>query len=288
MWLLKLFSISVIIYSSGKLVGRIKYVFTKDHYDLYRIKRKYRIQEDELEAFLESKFRYFKNLSAEGRRKCMARMWKVFHDSEFVGYQGVEITDEIKYCVIFSKIQLTYGLNLFQFDKFKKFILYPESFYSKFFETELKGLTSGSGFITLSWKDFEHGYLVHNDKFNLGLHEMAHALRLELDSRNIPGKMRKYSNKFDRHAIREMNLLERGAPDVLRDYAMTNDEEFFAVCVEYFFEVPDLLRDLKPEIYTSLRLMLNQDPLNYQNDYKLEKAESVNKNQNSGNRAMDV
>jgi len=288
MWLLKLFSISILLFNSGKVVGRVKYLFTKNPYDLYRIKRKYRIQENELETFLETKFRYFKNLSPQGRRKCMARLWKVFNDSEFVGYQGIEINDEIKYCVIFSKIQLTYGLKLFQFDKFKKFILYPESFYSAFFERELKGLTSGNGFITLSWKDFEHGYLVHNDKFNLGLHEMAHALRLELDSRRIFRKIDIYNDRIDRHAINEMNLSERGAPDVLRDYAMTNDEEFFAVCVEYFFEVPDVLRDLKPHIYATLCAMLNQDPLNYQNDYKLQNQGTKVSLASTGDRAVDV
>jgi Mlc titration factor MtfA (ptsG expression regulator) len=288
MWVLKLFSISFLIYNSANVYGRVRFIFTKNYYDLYRVKRKYRIQEDQLEALLQSRFKYFKHLSSSGRNKCMARIWKIFNKIEFVGYQGIEITDEIKFCVLFSKIQLTFGLNNFRFKKFEKIILYPESFYSKFFERELKGLTSNSGFITLSWEDFEHGYFIHNDKFNLGLHEMAHALRLELDSRNIPGKMDIYNDRLDRHAWNEMNLTERETPDVLREYAKTNDEEFFAVCVEYFFEVPDLLRDLKPEIYDTLSKLLNQDPLNIHNDYKRNPELSKSSYGSTGQRAAEV
>lgn len=63
---------------------------------------------------------------------------------------------------------------------------------------------------------------------------------------------------------------------------------FFAVCVEYFFEVPDVLRDLKPDIYATLCAMLNQDPLNYQNDYKLQKPGAKVSMVSIGDRAIDV
>jgi Mlc titration factor MtfA (ptsG expression regulator) len=289
MWFLKVASISFLLYHSGKAYGWVTYLFTKNHYDLLNVKRRYRKREPELEAMLEDKFHYFKHLSKAGRYKLMARLWKVYHKAEFFGHQGLEITEEMKLCVLFSKIQLTYGLDLFHFKRFKKYILYPETFYSRFFERELKGLTSGVGFITLSWADFEEGYLVHNDKFNLGLHEMAHALRLELEWHdNYRSKTDKYSNLFDHKAIAEMNLMERDVPTVLRDYAQTNDEEFFAVCVEYFFEAPDLLKDLKPEIFDTLSKMLNQNPMNKENDYSLIVSTNKSDSYSGGQRAADV
>jgi hypothetical protein len=45
-----------------------------------------------------------------------------------------------------------------------------------------------------------------------------------------------------------------------RDYAGTNQAEFFAVAVEYFFEQPSGFRAALPELYRNLRDMLKQDP----------------------------
>ncbi|MCA9685529.1 MAG: zinc-dependent peptidase, partial [Myxococcales bacterium] len=49
-------------------------------------------------------------------------------------------------------------------------------------------------------------------------------------------------------------------PHVLRDYAGTNEAEFFAVAVEVFFERPHALRDKDPELYQLLRDYFGQDP----------------------------
>jgi len=46
---------------------------------------------------------------------------------------------------------------------------------------------------------------------------------------------------------------------ILRDYAFTNKMEFFAVCVEYFFEDPKKLRDVSNDLYCLIACMLNQD-----------------------------
>jgi hypothetical protein len=57
-------------------------------------------------------------------------------------------------------------------------------------------------------------------------------------------------------------------PSILRDYAFVNKEEFFSVCVEYFFEVPEMLKQDKPELFAMLCRMLNQNPLNTTIDYR--------------------
>lgn len=245
-------------------------MITGNYYDLYKVKKKYRVNEAFIEKILEQNYRYYRNLSPNGKNKFLARITDVLYKSEFVGHHGLEVTDEMRVCIIFAKIQLTYGLELYSFKNFKKFILYPESFYSRFFDQDLKGLTSSVGFVTFSWLDFQEGYLVHNDKFNLGLHEMAHALRLEIESfRNPNTIMQLHSDRMDDEAIEHMNMVARGVPTILRDYAFTNDEEFFAVCVEYFFEVPELLKQSNPKIFDILTAMLNQNPLHSENDYKV-------------------
>jgi hypothetical protein len=55
--------------------------------------------------------------------------------------------------------------------------------------------------------------------------------------------------------------------------------EFFAVCIEYFFEAaPDFKKEV-PHLYNFLMLMLNQDPSNEGDDYRL--AISAEKEQNN-------
>ena len=46
----------------------------------------------------------------------------------------------------------------------------------------------------------------------------------------------------------------------LRSYAGTNEAEFFAVAVEYFFERPQEFQTALPELYGTLGSLLRQDP----------------------------
>jgi Mlc titration factor MtfA (ptsG expression regulator) len=55
----------------------------------------------------------------------------------------------------------------------------------------------------------------------------------------------------------------------LRDYAFTNTHEFFAVCVEHFFETPLHFYQKYPDLFKDLCNVLNQNPLNTKNDYAL-------------------
>ncbi|PKO95205.1 MAG: hypothetical protein CVU14_12065 [Bacteroidetes bacterium HGW-Bacteroidetes-9] len=266
---LAILSVALLIALVTQYYGNIRFKFTGDYNDLYRVSKKHRSNQAATDAVLNEKYRYYINLSPKGKNKFLARLTYVMNRVQFTGYEGLEITQEMKTCVLFAVIQLTYGLKLFHFKRFNRFILYPESFYSRFFNRNLLGLTSGLGFVTLSWADFQEGYLVPNDKYNLGLHEMAHALRLELmeyGEANV--ELQHLSNEIDKLALHEQDMALRGVPSILREYATVNKEEFFSVSVEYFFEVPDTLKQNKPELFAMLCRMLNQNPLNASNDYR--------------------
>ncbi|MBK9358187.1 MAG: zinc-dependent peptidase [Bacteroidales bacterium] len=267
---LEILSVALLFYIGTQSYGIIKFKITGDYNDLYNVRKGDRKQQAMMDVLLNEKFRYYQNLSPEGRNKFLARLSYVLNKVQFTGYEGLEVTGEMKICVLFAKIQLTYGLKLFHFKRFKRFILYPGSFYSRFFNRNLLGLTSGVGFVTLSWADFQQGYLVPDDRYNLGLHEMAHALRLELLEYLSPDETLQYmSDEMDKFSEEEQHMASRGVPSILRDYACVNKEEFFSVCVEYFFEVPEMLKQNKPELFTMLCRMLNQNPLNTDIDYRM-------------------
>lgn len=265
---LVILSIALFITLVTQYYGFIMFKFTGDYNDLYKIRKKHRSEQVATDATLNEKYRYYKNLSPEGKNKFLARLTYVMNKVQFTGYEGLEITQEMKICVLFAVIQLTYGLELFHFQRFNRFILYPESFYSRFFNRNLLGLTSGLGFVTLSWADFQEGYLVPNDRYNLGLHEMAHALRLELMEYGEANVVLQHlSNEMNKLALDEQEMASRGVPSILRDYAFANKEEFFSVSVEYFFEVPETLKQNKPELFAMLCRMLKQNPMNTSIDY---------------------
>jgi hypothetical protein len=125
-----------------------------------------------------------------------------------------------------------------------------------------KGETNTRGIIVLSWQDLKEGYSSPNDNFNLGLHEMAHALELQLLLNNdYDIFFGNYYDKWNLIARDEFENVEGERASFFRKYAGTNKREFFAVCIEYFFESGEEFREKLPEIYYHLSVLLNQDPL---------------------------
>lgn len=52
----------------------------------------------------------------------------------------------------------------------------------------------------------------------------------------------------------------------IRQYGATNEQEFFAVASEYFFERPKMLKAKHPELYQSLQKLYQQDVAEIQLD----------------------
>ncbi len=194
--------------------------------------------------------------------KFLLRVKNFIADKDFESRGGVELTDEVKALVAASAVQITFGLHKYTLSHFSKIILYPESFYNRLGDEYHIGETNVQGVIVLSWKDLQDGFLKATDNFNVGLHEMAHALelqwRLEDDYDSFFGN---YFEKWSMVADEEFENIENERESFLRKYAGANKHEFFAVCMEYFFESSKEFRERLPQIYYQLCILLNQDPL---------------------------
>jgi Mlc titration factor MtfA (ptsG expression regulator) len=159
-------------------------------------------------------------------------------------------------------VQLAFGLEPVYLSHFSKILVYPDRYYSTIFKRYHCGEVNMRGYIVLSWKDFEAGYRNGSDGFNLGLHEMAHALHLEniilndehsfLDSERL--------QRWNRLAAAEMQLLAHEKEGFLRRQACQDEHEFFAVSVESFFERPHEFSSHHPDLYQALAALLQQDP----------------------------
>ena len=190
----------------------------------------------------------------------------------FIGREHLVITDEIRVLISASAVQLTFGLRDYTISHLHTINVFPHVFYSKFYHTSFKGLNTQNGILSLSWNDFKEGYATEHDKINLGLHELAHALNIDLvEDGNFDEHFSSYFGKWSDVALNDYNNLKEGKVNFLRSYGGTNMHEFFAVCVEHFFAVPTEFKNQLPRLYNFLVLMLNQDPENAANDYKVEK-----------------
>jgi len=174
---------------------------------------------------------------------------------------------EVKIAV--CAIQLTFGLKQVYLAHFNTILIYPDRYYSTISKRYHCGEVNMRGCIVLSWKDFEAGYHHVNDGFNLGLHEMAHALHLE---NLIKNNEFNFLNKEDLQqwellAAQEIENSRSQTADFknnlnrfLRSQAFTDEHEFFAVCVESFFERSKEFEQTHPQLYQTLCRLLNQDP----------------------------
>ena len=86
----------------------------------------------------------------------------------------------------------------------KRAISVSHIFFSKYLNANLKGLNTQSGVLSLSWNDFKEGFAIEDDKVNLGLHELAHALYIDLDEEgNYDEHFSAYFEKWEDIAMKD-------------------------------------------------------------------------------------
>ncbi|HNR20604.1 MAG TPA: zinc-dependent peptidase [Bacteroidia bacterium] len=225
---------------------------------------------NELGNFLDKHFPYYQNLSDAGREKFIKRVKWFKENKLFYGKEDLILSNEMIVHVSACFAQLTFGLKDYRLSSYKKIFLYPDIFYSGLLKADVKGLTFKHTAIHLSWKNFKEGYDNPDDKINLGLHELAHALKFDLeDELGFDSHFANYIDDWQRISEKEYNELANEVPSFLRSYGGANREEFFAVCVEHFFEAPEAFEDELPDIYNHLCFLLQQNPQNTTSDYLL-------------------
>lgn len=228
---------------------------------------------------IEKYITYYRHLSEVGKHRFISRCLKIKTAIEFRGREGFEMTDEAKILLSASLAQLTYGFQRPDFPFMKGVVVYPEAFYSRMADNWVKGLAMGNGVVFLSWADFIKGYENNSDTYNVGLHEFAHMLNMQANESFYADKrISEYYqiwNELSHHLFIKLRNKEE---DFFRAYGGTNKSEFFSVCIENFFEVPQQFEKELPELYYHLCYLLKQNPLNIGEDYRLTKEAIVQAN----------
>lgn len=236
-------------------IGLIVKLFNKTTYT-----KNAEIYTDILRSF---NFRYFMNLEKQQQELFLTRLAEFIYEKEFIPHDISEITTKHKVLISATAIQLSFGLDRYLLSNFSKIHIFPTKYYSDFTHEYHKGDVNLDGSISLSFEDFLKGYDDTSDGVNLGYHEMAHALKFDRFFEEEPNDyFTNYYYKWYKTASIEFDKLQDDENSFLRTYAKTNINEFFAVCLENFFERPQEFKIAMPELYNKITLLLNQDPIN--------------------------
>ena len=214
---------------------------------------------------LEKHSAYYRRLIPADKNKFERKVCNFLYSKRFVPRNMSQVTIDAKLLIAASAVQLTFGLPNIYLQHFDKILVYPNEYYSSITKKYHKGeVNPRFGIIVLSWNNFVAGNS-RGDAINLGLHEMAHALRLENIIRNEEYKFfdERLINRFDEFARNICKNLKAYA-NFFRPYACTNEHEFFSVAIENFFERSELFHRQLPELYVILTHLLGQDQLKLQ------------------------
>lgn len=210
-------------------------------------------------------FPYYNKLNNENRRRFELRLLIFMKSKKFIPMNGMILTERMKILISASAVQLTFGLSYYQLRHFYVIYVYPESYLYKHYKVKFRGHVSDLGSIHLSWNNFEKGYLFPDDGVNLGLHELMHALKVYALQYHVDFTFYDNNEILEKLARVEMQKMKTKPVEFLKNRLVNNRDEFLAVCAECFFELPQQFHNELPEVYASMRKLLNQDPLRPQN-----------------------
>lgn len=211
---------------------------------------------------LQKYFPYYKQLDELSKNKFAQKVCHFIYRKRFIPRNIDQVTIEAKVLIAATAVQLTFGLTDVYLHHFNKILVYPNDYYSSITKRFHKGeVNPRFGIIVISWQSFVDGFIYPTDAINLGLHEMAHALRLENIIRNDEYYFfdEGLVSQFDEHANKLCSVVNWNET-FFRPYACANEHEFFSVAVENFFERPNEFKAAMPDLYGILSKLLNQDP----------------------------
>lgn len=220
----------------------------------------YKKLKDHQRNFLRTSFGFYKNLSPKYQRQFEHRVVSFMKDKKFVGRQGFQVNETHKILISAVGCMLSFGRRSYMLPFVETILIYPEAFSSKQNEQLHKGeYNPALGVLVLSWADFEHGYRIEDDNYNLGLHEFMHVLHLESTKSGGADAHRfsYYFNKISQVLIREDLKKSLMESKFFRAYGFSNQYELMAVMAEYYFESHLDFKQQFPNLHQHFTRLLN-------------------------------
>jgi len=216
---------------------------------------------------LRKNVRHYAYLSSGDQAKLRGAAVIIAAEKEWVGCNGLEITDEVKITIAAQAgLLLLGGPGRYYFDEVLSILVYPDAFRGEATTDATFGEAWPQGPVILSWEHVLHGGKDPRDGLNVVLHEFAHKLDgLEGGMHGTPPlgtrrQYRRWREVAEREYLRLVNRTDRGEITLLNDYGASNRAEFFAVATECFFEQPVEMKHQHPDLYDIFADFYHQDP----------------------------
>jgi len=211
---------------------------------------------------------FFYSMPADLQLQLKQHVLIFLSEKNFQGFEGVEITDEIRVTIAAQACLLLLNRKTNYYPKLQSIYVYPAAFVTHHPVKDAAGVLQNKarvlsgeswelGKVILSWKDSKHGAQVFNDGHNVVIHEFAHQLDQETGAANgAPFLRHKNRECWSQVLSKEFEYLQRkahrGEHTLLDHYGATNPAEFFAVASEVFFERPEALKREHSALYSQL------------------------------------
>ena len=207
----------------------------------------------------------YRRLSDSDKKRFEGDVAIFLAEQNITGPRAAKLDDELRVLVAASATIVAFGRPGFRYPTTRDVVVYEGTFDESYAvgakDANLLGMVHGSGPILFSARALRDGFRQPHDASNVGLHEFAHVLDFQGGRADgVPAFMPWQAVKpwiALMHA--ETKRIEHHQ-SVLRDYAATNEAEFFAVATEMFFEQPERMKEQRPELYDLLRSTYGQDP----------------------------
>jgi hypothetical protein len=229
---------------------------------------------------IEKSVPFYNRLPAEDKTELQQHILIFIAEKRFEGCGGLKITDEIKAIIAAQACMLLLHRKTDYYPHLSSILVYPRAFVAHRAEylaggivTEgpqvLLGESQRRGSVVLSWDDVKHDAADIHDGHNLIFHEFAHQLDSSAGRGDSSSVLKSTSSyiAWARVLQKDYEKLKMAAqqnrPTFLDKYGATDPAEFFAVATEFFFEKPNQLKQIHPDLYNELKRFYQQDPVSF-------------------------
>jgi Mlc titration factor MtfA (ptsG expression regulator) len=239
-----------------------------------RIVAKSQLDEREWRQALQ-RFSFTRSLSADDQERLRLLTILFLHEKRFSSARGLVMIDAMRLHVAVQACALILNLDMDYYRGWSEIIVYPAEFVPRHQYMDEAGVVHEGdqsfageawlqGPVILSWADIAGSE--YPDGVNVVIHEFAHKLDMLNGSANGYPPLHKSMSRQD--WVRTFSAayedfcarVDEGEDTIIDPYASESPGEFFAVLSEAFFELPDVVHDEYPAVYTQLAQFYRQHP----------------------------
>ena len=237
------------------------------------------LNKSNIENVLEKYNLYFRALSLQGKQRFINRTADLSSQISIIG-KDIAVSDEMRVILYAYFVQMTFGYQQYTPGNYSVIHLFKNEFQTSDKRRELEGKTYADKIIALSWYHFSKSHLITNDGENLGYFHIGQALvQSLLNGKSSDDVFCSYFDLCAKQVFEELsskrlhNLYLQHQNEIINQ----DFQSLFPYLMELFFEKPLEFQTELPNSYAHLCVLMNQDPLGIENDFKLNKEKFQNK-----------